>query len=134
MFFSYDEPGIRATYSVELRHHENYTAVSNMPLISRLTDPDPSYVVSKFAELPSVQSYLVAFIIFDFSYVEDTTGEVPHRVYASPQAILDGEAALAIGVSRQILLKFEEYLGVNYTLPKMDQSVIPSFSSGNFLI
>lgn len=101
-----------------------------MPQLSRVEEVGSNYVLTTFEKLPSVQTYLVAFIIFDFDYVEDLTGEIPHRVFASPQAILDGEAALAIEVSGLILSTFEEYLGVNYTLPKMDQSVIPNFSSG----
>lgn len=104
-----------------------------MPQLSRVPEPGTNYVTTTFEELPSVQTYLVAFIIFDFTYVQDTTGRVPHRVFASPQSILDGEAALAIEVSGRILSMFEEYLGVNYTLPKMDQSVIPNFSSGSFM-
>ena len=103
-----------------------------MPLLSRVQEPDTNYVLSKFEELPSVQTYLVAFIIFDFEYVEDLSGSTPQRVFASPQAILDGDASLAIEVSGNILSMFEQYLRFNFTLPKMDQSVIPSFSSGNF--
>lgn len=30
-FPCYDEPGIRAEYTLRLRHHENFNAISNMP-------------------------------------------------------------------------------------------------------
>lgn len=88
------------------------------------------YVVTKFHDVPSVQTYLIAFIVSDFDYIESSFGRTPHRIYAKPQSIANGEAALAIFVSDFMLTAFEEYLGVPYSMDKMDQAALPDFAAG----
>jgi aminopeptidase N len=101
-----------------------------MPQVSRTVEGGTEFVVTKFAEIPSVQSYLVAFTVSDFTFVE-SSGEVVHqRVFGRPQSIANDEGALAIEVSGKILTGFENYLGVNFSLPKMDQAAIPDFAAG----
>lgn len=77
-----------------------------------------------------MQTYLLAFVISDFEYVENLTVVPIQRVYAKPSSIINGDADYALSVSPGILKKFEEYLGVNYTLPKMDQIALPNFAAG----
>lgn len=101
-----------------------------MPVLSRNTEAGTSYVVTKFLPISSIQSYLVAFTVSTFTYVEDNIGEVPQKVYAKPQSISNGDADYALGVSRPILEAFATYLGVNYDLPKMDQAALPDFAAG----
>lgn len=101
-----------------------------MPQASRVAEPTGSFVLTTFETIPSIQSYLIAFIVSDFTFVEDRSRHVPHRVFATPQSILDGHATLAINDSYKILEAFEKYLGVNYTLPKMDQVAVPDFAAG----
>lgn len=103
-----------------------------MPVASRTaeTAPNADYVVTKFQDIPSIQSYLIAFTISDFSHVEDESHFIRQRVFAKPQSILNGEAKLALEVSGKLLEGFEKYLGVNYSLPKMDQAAMPDFAPG----
>lgn len=128
--FSFDEPGIRSRFAIEIRHHNTYKAISNMPEVSRLTEGATEFVVTKFAEVPSVQTYLLAFTVSDFSFTESTGEFVHQRVFGRPESIANGEGAFAIEVSGKILRGFEDYLGVNYSLPKMDQAAIPDFAAG----
>lgn len=131
MLISYDEPGIRSTYLVEIRHNGSYTAISNTPVAARTPEAGGStFVVTRFEEVPSVQSYLIAFTVSDFEYVEDLTRAVPHRIYAKPQSIASGHGDLALSVAADLLEGYEQYLGVNYTLSKMDQIALPDFSAG----
>lgn len=101
-----------------------------MPEASRVEVPGGSYVVTKFEEIPSIQSYLIAFTVSDFLYREDTTGRIPQRVFAKPQSIAAGHGKLALDVSGKILEGFEQYLGTPYSLPKMDQAALPDFAAG----
>lgn len=99
-------------------------------MFSRTPDTG-NYVITKFEEVPSVQTYLIAFVVSDFLYEEDaSTARIPHRVYAKPESILNHEAMLAVDSSIKFITKFEEYLGVNYPLPKMDQFAVPDFAAG----
>jgi aminopeptidase N len=130
-FPCYDEPWIRASYNISIRHGANYTAISNMPQISRSTDEkDLKYVTTKFAELHSVQSYLVAFMVSNLAHDGDNSSSVPQRVFAKKQSIENDEAELALNISGKILDGFSEYFHFDYALPKMDQVGFPDFVSG----
>ena len=74
--------------------------------------------------------YLLAFVISDFEYVENVDVVPLQRVYAKPSSISNGDANYALDVSPAVLREFEEYLGINYTLPKMDQIALPNFAAG----
>lgn len=129
-FSSFDEPGLRATFVVSIQHHNSYAAISNMPLYG-VTTVDEDFVISAFERTPLVQTYLIAFLISDFHFIEDLDDEgVPHRIYSTPEDIADGFGDLALNVSRSLLDGFQEYLGINYSLPKMDQAAIPDFAAG----
>lgn len=73
-----------------------------------------------------MSTYLVAFVVSDFTHVAEET----HRVFSRPELISvgDGDFALECGVAA--LSALEEYTGVEYTLPKMDQISLPHFSAG----
>lgn len=101
-----------------------------MPQVSRTSVPLTNYVITKFDEIPSIQSYLIAFIVSDFTFVADSSFSVPQRVFAKPQSISSGAARLAIEVSGKILQEFENYLSFPFGLPKMDQAAMPDFDAG----
>lgn len=101
-----------------------------MPEQSRLAEAGGNYVVTKFDEIESVQSYLIAFTISDFLYIQDTTRATPQRIFAKPQSIAAGDGAVALEASGKLLSGFEDYLKVEYTLPKMDQAAMPDFAAG----
>lgn len=106
---------------ISVRHHSTYHAVSNMPIES-ISPPDNfDIVTTTFRRITSMQTYLVVFTISDFVFVEDTTVVPPQRVYARESLISAGDAELAMKVSPEILEFCEEYFGINYTFPKMDQ-------------
>lgn len=101
-----------------------------MPEASRTNETDTEYVLTKFQTIPSVQTYLIAFTVSDFIYVENSTVVPPQRVYAKAPSINNGEGSLALRVSPELLLGLENYFGVNFTLPKMDQVALPNFAAG----
>jgi hypothetical protein len=101
-----------------------------MPEILKTPVEGTNHVTTKFQTTLSVQSYLIAFIVSDFTAAEDLSGVIPQRVFARKQLIDAGQAKLAIDVSRAILEGFEKYLGVNFSLPKMDQAGLSDFAAG----
>lgn len=103
-----------------------------MPEVSRLPEAGGSYVVTKFDDTPLVQSYLIAFTVSDFTHIQDTSRVTPQRIFAKPQSITNGDGRVALEASGKLLSGFEDYLGINYTLPKMDQAAMPDFAAGKF--
>ena len=93
---------------------------------------DPSVIegmkTTTFAVTQPMSSYLLAFIVSDFEFVEDTTASPVQRVYAQPELVSKLDYSLKTGVG--ILKAFEDYFEVPYGLPKLDQAAIPDFAAG----
>ena len=65
-FPCFDEPALRANFSVKISHTEGYFALTNMPSIESKTYPETKLIYNKFQVTPSMPTYLVAFAITDF--------------------------------------------------------------------
>ncbi|CRL02760.1 CLUMA_CG015821, isoform A [Clunio marinus] len=127
----YDEPGLRAITSLSIQHYGAYTAISNMPVLSRESvEDDPDYVTTTFMDTPPMQSYLLAFIVSNYKYKSNNFVDVEQRIYAKPQAIDDGECDFALGEVDPMLRKLQEYFQVPYPLPKMDHALIRDYIWG----
>lgn len=77
-----------------------------------------------------MQTYLLAFLVSDFDSIANTSVVPPQRVFAKPSSIRNGDANYALDVSPHVLKGFENYLGIPYTFPKMDQVALPMFAAG----
>uniref|UniRef100_A0A4Y0BGX2 Aminopeptidase n=1 Tax=Anopheles funestus TaxID=62324 RepID=A0A4Y0BGX2_ANOFN len=122
-----DEPALKTTFSVEIKHHPSYQAISNMPIFAIAGDTD-GYVVSVFETTPPMSVYLLAFMVSDFLYSENV--EAGQRVFARPNAVNQTLYALEAGV--RIMEVLDEYLGLPYGtfMPKVDQTALTQFSAG----
>ena len=127
-FPCWDEPARKAVFAVTLVVPEDRVAVSNMPP-SRVETGDNGFKTVRFAETPVMSTYLLAFIVGEFDYVETETPEgVTVRVYTPLGRQEQGRFAL--DVAARTLSFFHEYFGIAYPLPKMDLLAIPDFAAG----
>jgi aminopeptidase N len=117
MIPSWDEPGYKATFTLEATIPAGQMAVSNMPAASTTTLPDGRQKVS-FAKSPKMSTYLLFFALGDFeratAKVEGTELGVVTRRGAIDQA------RFALDSSKDILREYNDYFGVRYPLPKLD--------------
>lgn len=74
-----------------------------------------------------MSSYLVAFIVSDFVYKKNDKDFV-HRVFAAPKDV--NRTSYGLREGEALLNAISNYVGVPFTLPKMDQAAIPQFSAG----
>ncbi|XP_062564986.1 uncharacterized protein LOC134227480 [Armigeres subalbatus] len=127
-FPCYDEPTLRATFTVSITHHASYNAVSNMPQDGPVSvnAEDPNYVTTTFVKSPNMSSYLLAFVVSDF----ETKSIDQQEIHARPNGIQDADFSLDAGV--KILQKLHEYTGIDYYeyLPKVAQVAVPDWTSG----
>ena len=65
---------MKATFNISIEHDNEYTALSNMNVNSK-DRVSNSRTLTTFAESVRMPTYLVAYIVSDFSYLEDTTGK-----------------------------------------------------------
>lgn len=127
-FPCWDEPSIKATFAVTLVIPPERIAISNSPIIDDSVDPAGRHIV-RFAETPVMSTYLLAFIVGEFDYVETQTPEgVVVRVYTPVGKAEQGRFAL--DVAARTLSFFHEYFGIPYPLPKMDLIAIADFAAG----
>ncbi|CAG9805382.1 unnamed protein product [Chironomus riparius] len=130
-FPCYDEPGIRAEMTLTIIHDKSYSAISNTDVVEQIEDETGNYWITIFATTPKMQTYLLAFVISDFEYVNSTeTSRIPQRIYGVPKAIREGQGDFAANVVGQILGKLEEILDVKYPLSKMDHVALTTFNFG----
>ena len=128
-FPCFDEPWIRSNFKLEIQHNEGYHAISNMPVISRTTVNQSSDVITSFMESPPMQTYLLAFVVSDFKYIETNNTEVPQRIYARSSAIDLGQGDFVAKKLDAILKYYEDFFEVRFTLPKLDHVVLPGYST-----
>ena len=126
-FPCFDEPNLKATYSVTLVSEPNYTHLSNMNVKEELVN-EAGKKITVFNITPKMSTYLVAFIVAELAYVENTEFRIPVRVYATPGTESKGQYSADLAAKT---LKFFEYtFNIDYPLPKMDMVAVHEFSAG----
>src|SRR6516225_845329 len=125
-FPCWDEPAFRARFQLTVVVPENWLAVSNMPIESEQKVAGGKEV--RFASTPPMSSYLNVFVAGELDSIESRVGPTQIRVIAAK-----GKAELgryALESSAQILKYYNDYFGVPYPLPKLDQIAIPGGFGG----
>uniref|UniRef100_A0A4W3JRV3 Aminopeptidase n=1 Tax=Callorhinchus milii TaxID=7868 RepID=A0A4W3JRV3_CALMI len=130
-FPCFDEPAMKANFSITLVHKPKHKALSNMPAISKYIPEDGvDWNVTDFKTTPKMSSYLLAFIVSDFISIDEELNGTSFSIWARRQAINEGQGNYALEVTGKILKFFESYYNVAYPLPKSDQIALPDFNAG----
>ena len=93
---------MKATFSVTLVISSHLTALSNMPELSCTHLPSTGGQMLKkvvFDTSPKMSTYLLAWAVGEFDFVQGTTkGGVMLRVFSPPGRALQGKFALDVGI------------------------------------
>ena len=125
-FPCWDEPVFRARFQLTAVVPENWLAVSNMPIESEKKIDGGKEV--RFAATPPMSSYLNVFVAGELDFIESRSGPTQLRVIATKGKAEMGRYALE--ATAQILQYYNDYFGVAYPLPKLDQIAIPGGFGG----
>src|SRR6266446_3229198 len=125
-FPCWDEPAFRARFQLTVVVPENWLDVSNMPIASEKKIAGGKE--ARFAATPPMSSYLNVFVAGELDLIESRSGPTQIRVIATK-----GKAELgryALEATAQILQYYNDYFGVPYPLPKLDQIALPGGFGG----
>ncbi|KAI9551913.1 hypothetical protein GHT06_022250 [Daphnia sinensis] len=130
-FPCFDEPTMKANFTVTLGRKETWTSASNMPLIR--TEPIvgvPGFVWDYYETSVTMSTYLVAFLVSEFVGIPSEPGlsNVQFRIWARADARNLTDYARDIGP--RVLEFFESFYNIDYPLPKQDMAAIPDFAAG----
>ena len=132
-FPCFDEPNLKATFDFEIEIPSDQVALSNMPEKSTRESKTGTKIVS-FETTPIMSTYLLAWAVGDFEYIEDFTKRkyngkpLPVRVYTTRG--LKDQAQYALDHAPQVIDYFSEIFDIDYPLPKSDLLAVHEFSHG----
>jgi aminopeptidase 2 len=134
-FPCWDEPNLKATFDVSMIVPKDSVALSNMDIVKEIEQDDNLKKVI-FEKTPIMSTYLLAFVVGDFEYVEAIanpqapTGAKPVRLrtYTLRGQKELGRFSLDFGV--KVLEFYSQYFDIAYPLTKLDQVAIPDFNAG----
>ncbi|KAF3050814.1 hypothetical protein E8E11_004378 [Didymella keratinophila] len=133
-FPCFDEPNLKATFDVEIEVPKDQVALSNMPEKETKDSKRDGFQTVVFETTPIMSTYLLAWAIGDFEYVEAFTERkyngknIPVRVYTTRGLKKQGEFAL--DNCHKIVDYFSEVFQIDYPLPKVDLLAVHEFSHG----
>ena len=132
-FPCFDEPALKAEYTVTLIADQEHVCLGNMDVASekqvdsKITGGQRKAVT--FNKTPPMSSYLLAFIVGELNYVESKDFRIPVRVYATPDKDIE-HGRFSLDLAAKTLAFYEKEFDSPFPLPKMDMVAVPDFSAG----
>lgn len=127
MFPSFDEPAMKATFTLTAIIDQADHAISNGAIVSDTPGPAGHHTI-KFETTPKMSTYLVALAVGDFECIEGRGDGIPVRVCATPDKkhLLD----FALESATSLLEYYNRYYAIKYPFKKLDIVAVPDFSAG----
>jgi aminopeptidase N len=127
-FPCFDEPAMKATFSVSLVVDKGDTAISNGRVLGDSPGPGEGKHTLVFSTTARMSSYLVAMAVGDFQCVEGGTDGIPIRVCATPDK--KPQCRYALEAAEHILHYYDQYFEIKYPFGKLDIVAAPDFAAG----
>ena len=123
---SWDEPNYKATFTLTATVPTNEMAVSNMPIASK-KDLGNGLTEVHFGQSPKMSTYLLFFGLGDFERAT-LKAEGGTEIGVITQKGMIDQAKFALDSSKAVLKEYNDYFGVPYPLPKLDNIAAPGQS------
>ena len=123
----WDEPALKATFDATLIVPKDLVALSNMNVISEEVLEDQVSKKVVFAKSKKMSTYLLAFVVGAFDYVQGKTNDgVEVKVYTPPGKSSQGKYPLEVTIKS--VEYFTEFFSCPYPMNKLDLIAITDFS------
>ncbi|HWE84575.1 MAG TPA: M1 family metallopeptidase [Terracidiphilus sp.] len=127
-FPSFDEPAMKASFTVTLVVDKGDTAISNTDIASDTPGPGAEKHTLRFGETPKMSTYLLAFLVGDFKCTNGEQDGVKIGVCATPDKMT--MTHFGLDVAKFTLHYYDDYFGIHFPLKKLDMIGIPDFEAG----
>lgn len=133
-FPCFDEPNLKASFEFEIEIPDDLVALSNMPEKATTKGSKAGLKKVSFEKTPVMSTYLAAWAVGDFTYVEGHTERkyqgknLPVRVYTTRG--LEEQGRFALWHAHKIIDYFSDIFGIEYPLPKSDLLAVHEFAMG----
>jgi len=127
VFPCFDEPSFKSPWQLTIRVKKGDVALSNTPVLSEAEEKD-GYRAVTFAETKPLPSYLVAFAVGPFGFVD--AGSVGKKKTPVRIVVPRGKEAWATFAAESagpVLSLLEDYFGEPYPYEKLDLIAVPLF-------
>ncbi|XP_043957728.1 aminopeptidase N-like [Gambusia affinis] len=131
-FPCFDEPAMKANFSVTIIHERGTVALSNgkeMDSSESIRENVP-VTVTTFEPTQKMSTYILAFVVCEFGYIQSNDTNLLIRIWARRKALNDGQGNYALTLTGPILQFYETYYNATYPLSKSDQIALPDFNAG----
>ena len=127
-FPCFDEPGIKARYTIHVTTAKGQTVLSNAPIEAE-EDHDGDRKTVHFEATPPLSAYLIAVAVGPFVATPiRKSGSTPIRVYTLPGR--QELAGFALDTAHEGLTRLETWFGMEHPYAKLDLVALPDFAFG----
>jgi aminopeptidase N len=125
-FACFDQPDLKATFTIRTRIPGLWTAISNMPEAGR--EPDLTGAVTvHFEPTPKMSTYLAVLCAGPYVGVRSTVNGRDLSVYCRPSMVEFLDEEVLFDLTRRGMDFYEEQFGQPYPLPKYDHVAAPGY-------
>ena len=129
LFPCFDQPDLKARLTLKLDMPSHWTAVSNAPIVERVTIPARKTI--RFSETEPLSTYLMAFAAGTFVRIdEEGVDGRPSSLYVRRSRKDNVPKEDLFRLNREALVWLEEYFDYPYPFRKLDLVLVPGFPYG----
>ena len=127
-FPSFDEPAMKATFSISATIDAGDTAISNGKIVSDTPGPGAEKHTLTFSLSPKMSTYLVALAVGDWACVSGGADGIPIRICGRPDR--KDQLGFALQAAEFAMKYYNRYFSIKYPFEKLDILGVPDFAAG----